>query len=172
MIQQIFFYKKSQGGEALDLQNLFSTETIFLDLDGNTSEELFEEVSKKLKSLGYVTEQYVQGLKERENEFPTGLKMQNYGVAIPHTEPEFVNKEFVAVVRPKAKIEFVLMEDNDLKDEMDLCFFIGMKDGKNSPLILMNLITLIQDENLITSILKNENQNEILQLIRNSLKGE
>ncbi|WJS82758.1 PTS sugar transporter subunit IIA [Tetragenococcus halophilus] len=109
---------------------------------------------------------YYDGLINREKNFPTGLQLEDYGVSIPHTDPETVTKDFIAVVRPSFPIMFSLMEDNDKNIPVDLCFFIGLKDGKRSPLVLVELISLIQNHKLILSILNEKNREKIIEKIQ------
>ena len=55
---------------------MLNEELIYLDMPYSTQNELFEEMSKKFLELGYVNEEYLDALKKREEEFPTGIKTQ------------------------------------------------------------------------------------------------
>jgi len=137
-----------------------------LDVESSSANELFKVMAANLQNKGFVNEKYLDGLINREKEFPTGLQLADYGVSIPHTDPETVKEDFIAIVRPKDPIMFSLMEDNDKKASMDLCFFIGLNDGKKSPLILMELISLIQNHKLILSVLNEKNKEQIIEKIQ------
>lgn len=52
---------------------MLNEELIYLDMPYSTQNELFEEMSKKFLELGYVNEEYLDALKKREEEFPTGI---------------------------------------------------------------------------------------------------
>lgn len=117
------------------MKNLFDKELVFLDIESSNANELFKIIAGDLKNKGFVNEKYYDGLINREKNFPTGLQLEDYGVSIPHTDPETVTKDFIAVVRPSFPIMFSLMEDNDKNIPVDLCFFIGLKDGKRLSLI-------------------------------------
>lgn len=148
------------------MKNLFNKELVFLDIESANENELFEVMADKLKNKGFVNEKYLDGLIKREKVFPTGLQLEDYGVSIPHTDPETVKKDFIAIVRPRSPISFSLMEDNDKKASMDLCFFIGLRDGKKSPAALMELISLIQNHKLILSVLNENNKEKIIEKIQ------
>lgn len=148
------------------MKNLFDKELVFLDIESSNANELFKIIAGDLKNKGFVNEKYYDGLINREKDFPTGLQLEDYGVSIPHTDPETVTKDFIAVVRPSFPIMFSLMEDNDKNIPVDLCFFIGLKDGKRSPLVLVELISLIQNHKLILSILNEKNREKIIEKIQ------
>ncbi|GMG63879.1 PTS sugar transporter subunit IIA [Tetragenococcus halophilus] len=148
------------------MKNLFDKELVFLDIESSNANELFKIIAGDLKNKGFVNEKYYDGLINREKNFPTGLQLEDYGVSIPHTDPETVTKDFIAVVRPSFPIMFSLMEDNDKNIPVDLCFFIGLKDGKRSPLVLVELISLIQNHKLILSILNEKNREKIIEKIQ------
>ena len=148
------------------MKNLFDKELVFLDIESSNANELFKIIAGDLKNKGFVNEKYYDGLINREKDFPTGLQLEDYGVSIPHTDPETVTKDFIAVVRPSFPIMFSLMEDNDKNIPVDLCFFIGLKDGKRSPLVLVELISLIQNHKLILSMLNENNREKIIEKIQ------
>lgn len=148
------------------MKNLFNKELVFLDIESSNANELFKVIADDLKNKGFVNEKYYDGLISREKDFLTGLQLEDYGVSIPHTDSETVKKDFIAVVRPSFPIMFSLMEDNDKNIPVDLCFFIGLKDGKKSPLVLVELISLIQNHKLILSILNENNREKIIEKIQ------
>ena len=63
-----------------------------------------------LLEKGYVKEEYREGIKEREAKFPTGLKLNNLNVAIPHAEPKYTTASKLIVVRLKNKVAFLNAE--------------------------------------------------------------
>ncbi len=146
----------------MNFEKLLCEETIFLDIKADNEIELFKVISDNLKSKGFVKDSYLQGLINREKNYPTGLKLEKYGVAIPHTDTEHIEKEFVAIVRPLPPVFFTLMDDDEEKDSMDICFFIGLKDSKKSTDILVKLMELIQNESLILSLLKESDKKNII----------
>ena len=88
-------------------------ELIFLDENSNNREELFESISHKLMDLGYVKSSYQVALNSREDEFPTGLITKFLPIALPHADPENVNKAFIAVARNNQEIPMLQMGSNE-----------------------------------------------------------
>ena len=53
--------------------------------------ELFEAMFNKMYEAGVVKDDYLAAVKEREENYPTGLLVGNTGFAIPHTDSSKVN---------------------------------------------------------------------------------
>ena len=58
---------------------------IFPDAEASSYEDVFRQVGGALTGAGYTKSTYVEALVEREREYPTGLDVDGWGVAIPHT---------------------------------------------------------------------------------------
>lgn len=91
----------------------FKTNLIFIDLDAKDSKEVFEQVGGAFIREGYAKETYIQGLIDREAEFPTGLDIDGFGVAIPHTPVEHVNKTGTAIAVLRNPVTFHEMGGDD-----------------------------------------------------------
>lgn len=63
-----------------------------VSLSGNTDKEVLKQMASALQEEGYVKETFSDAIIQREISFPTGLPMGGINVAIPHTDPEHVNK--------------------------------------------------------------------------------
>ena len=88
-------------------------ELIIPGLEAKSSDDIFEALGGKLVKQGYCKESYVQALKDREAEFPTGINTGEKGVAIPHTDVSHVNKKGIAIATLKQPVEFVEMGTDD-----------------------------------------------------------
>ncbi|VJH02042.1 phosphoenolpyruvate-dependent sugar phosphotransferase system [Streptococcus pneumoniae] len=66
---------------------MLQPDLIRLDCSVSKHTELFQMVGKELEEKGYVTNQYLEALLEREQRFPTGLKTRFLNIALPHTDP-------------------------------------------------------------------------------------
>lgn len=61
----------------------------------------FEQVYEQALELGWVRSDFLERIKQREEIFPTGIQLEKYGAAIPHTDAECIFTEFVAVITNK-----------------------------------------------------------------------
>ena len=57
----------------MDINEMLNIDLIDVNLRAETKEELFELVGKDLEVKGFVNKNYIEGIKKREKEFPTGL---------------------------------------------------------------------------------------------------
>ena len=66
----------------------------------------FTILSQKACLLGKVTDEFEVNVKKREDNFPTGIQLEDFAVAIPHTDAEYVKEEFIAVAVFKEPVKF------------------------------------------------------------------
>jgi len=149
----------------MKLVDFIHPKTIWVKAKFNQQGHLFEMVAQKCHSLGLVTENFLPGIIEREKNFPTGLKLDGYAVAIPHTEPEHVNEEFIAVVTSEDGVPFKLMDDANEEVQVNVIFMLGLNSPHNQLSALQQLIAVIQDKDNVNSILQADTHEEITQIL-------
>src|SRR5699024_7236937 len=71
-------------------------------------------ISADLEEKDYIEKSFEQAIIERENNFPTGLQLEEFSIAIPHTDVIHIKKPFVAVYRLKNSINFYQMGTDDV----------------------------------------------------------
>ena len=70
-------------------------------LDAKTKDDIMESMGGRFVELGYCKPSYVQALKDREVEFPTGIDIDGAGVAMPHTDVSNVNRAGIGIATLK-----------------------------------------------------------------------
>lgn len=145
------------------LDKYINMDTIFLNVDAKNRKDLFHKVSEKLRKNKYVREGFEEFIQNREDNFPTGLKLENDTVAIPHGDSKYIQKPFVAVVTLQNPIKQRAMDDNEQLD-IDILFFLGL-DNSNHLKLLQSIINLIQKKDFLSEIREAESQDEILRII-------
>ena len=115
--------------------SLFTPELVFFDVDASTSDEMFAALEPELKEKGYIKDTWLDAIKTREHNYPTGLECQAISVAIPHVEPENIAKPYIAVVRNQKPIAFAPMG--------------GMVDHDVQAHLVLNLGLLAHDEDQV-----------------------
>ena len=68
----------------MEYKEMFVPSLIQLAVDVKNKEEAFLIAAKRLEKMGYVNENYLNGLIAREREFPTGLITKYLNIALPH----------------------------------------------------------------------------------------
>ena len=132
---------------------LFREDLIFLDVDLKDTEQVFDFIYNKLFERGIVKESFLNGIKERESKYPTGLPTKPYCVAIPHCNPENVNTESVSIIRFNDTVRFGEMGKIDQYLDCKFAFVLTMK-GVKQVSILSDLINVFQSESTMDKILK------------------
>jgi len=97
---------------------------IFMNLNAVTTDDVMEKVGDQFVKYGYCKDSFVEALKVREREFPTGLDINGVGVAIPHTDVTHVNRAGMAIAKLTSGVEFIQMGTDDYKvsAKLILCY--------------------------------------------------
>lgn len=147
-------------------ENMFHKEAVFLNIDAKTTDEVLDFVYEKMHALGYVSEEFQQAVKEREDKYPTGLPGPVCDIAVPHTDPEYVVKPFIAVVTTKKGVPFVQMATRDEYLKSRIIFVLGFKTGKYQVKILQTLIRrFLQETEMAEAFLKAEDVDSCYELL-------
>lgn len=147
------------------LKGLLTKDLIFLNSDAKTSTELFESFSKVALDKKYVNDKFLDKIIKREATFPTGLELEDYSVAIPHTDADTIEKEFVGVVISPNGIPFSRMDDPDKKISAKVEFVLGLKQPHAQLEMLQYLMGLIQDKDKVNQLLAAKSADEIIEIL-------
>lgn len=152
---------------SMEISEFFNKELVITGLDAEHRDDVFEALYSRLYKKGFVKESYLNALKEREKNYPTGLQLKNYNVAIPHTDPEHVIKPAIAVATLKKPVIFKNMA-NPLEDvEVNIVFMIALNEAHSQVKMLQQLVQLIQNDSLIEKIIWSKGGDEIIKLLKN-----
>lgn len=124
----------------------FDHHLCFFQLDVENKQQLFETLAGKLQQEGFVKENYLEGITEREEEYPTGILVGETGFAIPHTDSVRVNKSQICFASLKHPVEFSDMVDKENKISVSLVFMLAMSQPHEQVDTLQNMIALFQNE--------------------------
>lgn len=145
----------------MTLNQYIDRNLIWIDVIIDNTDQLFEIVAEKAKLLGYVHSNFLERIKIREKNYPTGLKYKNHAIAIPHTDPETIQKQFIAVVIPKNTLHFCLMDDPNKKEAIDIVFVLGLDNPESQLNVLQEVIAMIQDEKKVHQLITAKTINEL-----------
>lgn len=145
----------------MELNELITEKLIKVKLPCKDRNQLFEMMHEEAFKNGHVEPTYLEGLMSRENVFPTGIKLNNYNVAIPHTDAHHIKEEFIAVVVPENPVGFKLMEDETQEEKMDLIFMLGLNKPHSQLEVLQQLMGLIQKEEIVKQIIEAKDKAQV-----------
>lgn len=124
--------------------------------------DAINQTAKILLNKGLVKESYIEAIKKREESFPTGLKFENYGIAIPHTDPEHVINEAILINILEKPVKFEQMASEGLMTDVNIIIMLAIKNKENQVPYLQALIEIFQDKEKIDKLLESEN-NDIIE---------
>jgi len=155
-----------------DFQNLFKRELIFTS-DANTKDEIFEEVGQYLIEKEYVKDNFIDGVKEREKNYPTGLDLSPIGenvnnVAIPHTEVEYCLSKGISFVKLKNEIEFYNMIKPEEPLNAKYLFFIINNEKNGQTEVLSDLMDFLTKEENIKKLDEINNKDTLFKFLTNN----
>ncbi|KHD44106.1 PTS sugar transporter subunit IIA [Streptococcus hongkongensis] len=129
-------------------------ELIFLKEKGMTSyQDVLHFLSQQLCDRGIVKEGFEEAILEREIIFPTGLQFEGYGVAIPHTDAEYVNETKLAIMTLEKPVTFTQMATTDQAVEVTFVMMLAIPDAHSQVDMLQKVISVLQDKETITTLL-------------------
>lgn len=138
----------------------------FVDESFKSAYDLFEKVSERAGDLGWVRDDFLPRIKKRESMFPTGLQLEKYGVAIPHTDAECVLKEFVAVIVNDKLVDFSSMVDINEKIPTKLVFVLGLNQPHAQLEMLESLMGMLQNQELLDELIDSKSPKDLIQKIK------
>jgi len=107
------------------MQTVFQ-DLVAVDVEAQDTEEIIRTAGQMLLEHGFVKDSYIQAVIEREKIYPTGLKLQEIAVAMPHTDREHVIKPGVCVVKLEKPVIFAHMGEPDTKVEVEIIFMMSI----------------------------------------------
>jgi PTS system galactitol-specific IIA component len=134
----------------LDLK-LVDSNLVMVNIEASTKEEALKKLAGRMCENGYVKESFANAILEREKVFPTGLPTEGFGVAIPHTDVEHVNKPGIALGILQNPVKFNMMGDCDPDNLIDVkvLFMLAIKEPHMQLKLLQDIMEMIQDSELL-----------------------
>ncbi|WP_429963790.1 PTS sugar transporter subunit IIA [Enterococcus sp. AZ072] len=142
---------------------------VFYDQTFADQEAFFKKANTDLLGTEFVTGTFYESVVKRESKYPTGLALPTMSIAIPHTDPENINKAFIAVYHLTQPVVFTQMATIDVKVESQLILVLGIKEPKEQVGLLSTIIDLISAEDFVDQYRKIQDQEDMYQLFKKNL---
>ncbi|WP_339182438.1 PTS sugar transporter subunit IIA [Oceanobacillus sp. FSL W7-1293] len=150
---------------------MISEDAVFTNLGASNKEEALRLMSNAFSENGYVNEGYYESILEREKNAPTGIEAYDFGIAIPHTDPKFVNSDSLGVAVLKDPVQFHSMVNIKETIEVKVIFLLGLSKSTKHLNILRQIMDLIKEEGVLKKMTAMP-QKELYQFLQNHLKSE
>lgn len=146
----------------MDLSKVIKRETIKLDMEATTKEEVIKELAELLYKVNAISnkENFLKDVFYRESIGTTGI---GNGIAIPHGKSKFVNKTSLAIGRTKSAIEWESLDEQPVHF---IILFAVTEEDKNSThiKILAKVASNLGDDDVCANLLKAKSPEEILDI--------
>lgn len=129
-------------------------ELAIIELEADSKEQVLQQLGSRLIRQGYVKEGFIESILQREVAYPTGLPTEPYGVAIPHTDGDMVNRSTVAFASLKKPVPFLMMGTDDKLVDVKLIFMLALKSPDDQLEMLQKLMGLIQDTDMVSKLVR------------------
>lgn len=137
-----------------------------LNLSYATAENALRELGEFAYDLNYVENEYIEALLEREANYPTGLEIpsEDYGIAIPHADPDFVLEQAIILGFPSDSVTFRSMDDKEKEIDVDLVLLLLVTEAEGYSTFLSNLTKLFQNSEFAEHV-REQNREALLNQI-------
>lgn len=117
---------------------------VLLNYEARDRRQVLQELGKRVMAKGYITEQFIEKLLEREEEFPTGLEMP-YPIAIPHVGGN-CRQSFLALAIMREPVVFNAMDGTGKELPVSLVFMFGITNPSDQVDVLKRFISSFREE--------------------------
>ena len=149
----------------MQLEDMLFPECTLGHVKADRKEDVIWRLYEKLLQNGRIKESFYDAVLEREKEYPTGLKFEEWEVAIPHVSPEHVLASTVAIAVLDEPIEFKRMDDDSFV-HVKVVFNIALgKDGKQIE-ILQDIMAIFSNSEKMERIVNAESPEEVISIIK------
>ena len=112
-----------------------------------------------------INDGWYDGISTREKNYPTGLHTEAAAIAIPHTDPQFIEKPYIAVIKPKTPIVFQPMAGMGDEVPAELIINLGVLRDGGQVAGLQNLMNIFMDKEKTADILAQTTQEGMVDAI-------
>lgn len=145
----------------------FDSKIAEFQVEAKDRNDAFQRLAKQLCAKDFITEDFLEHVNEREENFPTGLPVNKFGVAIPHTDSVYVKKSQIAFMSLKSPITFFEMGTSDKPIEVNMIFMLALKEPHEQLEMLQKLIGMIQQQDTMERLYQCKTKSEFIQIIHN-----
>ena len=147
------------------MSDMFDAKIALFHQDVQGKEAALKLLAEEFMKSGVAKETFYDGLIAREKNYATGLTLNNMCVAIPHTDPEHVNRTQVGFMSLKEPVEFIEMGTDDKKIPVTMMFMLALKEAHQQLDMLMKLMDVFQNDELMEKFRNVDNYEDYYRLI-------
>ena len=147
------------------MSDLFDAKIAIFNAHADSRDEALKLLADQFINTGVAKDSFFEGILTREENFATGLSLNNMCVAIPHTDPEHVNRTQVGFMSLDEPVEFIEMGTEDKKIPVTMLFMLALKEAHQQLDMLMKLMDMFQNDDLMDRFAEVDNYDDYSKLI-------
>ena len=147
------------------MADLFDAKIALFHKHAENRDEALKMLADEFMNSGVAKDTFFTGIIEREKVFATGLSLDNMCVAIPHTDPEHVNRTQIGFMSLTEPVEFIEMGTDDKVIPVTMMFMLALKEAHEQLDMLMKLMDVFQDNDLMERFRNVDNYEDYYALI-------
>ena len=144
----------------------FNHQIALLKKDVSSKEVAFQMLADELMKNDCINQDFLANIIKREEIFPTGLEINGIGVAIPHTDSEYVKESQVGFMSLEKPLSFLEMGTNDKEVSVSLLFMLALKEPHEQLEMLQRLIEMFQQEGVLELLMKVDQKDAYQEIIQ------
>lgn len=153
------------------LFDLLRPEHILIGLKAANAQEALRLLNQALVASGHTLPEFADDVWKREQEYPTGLPTQPIAVAIPHADPDHVQRSAVAIGVLNEPVTFAQMgSDGSLTLAVKVVILLAIKEREKQVTMIQQVISLIQNAQLLENLCQSSDSHSAHEAIRSALK--
>ncbi len=150
------------------MADMFDERIALFHRHAESRDEALKMLAEEFMKSGVAKDTFYEGILSREKVFATGLSLNNMCVAIPHTDPEHVNRTQIGFMSLDAPVEFIEMGTEDKKIPVTMMFMLALKEAHQQLDMLMKLMDAFQNDELMEKFEAVDNFDDYYKLIEES----
>lgn len=143
---------------------------VLTGLDAPDADALFTEVAQALRERGWVAPTFLEALRKREREFPTGLDFGRFHAALPHVDPEHVHTSALVVAVNRRPVTFQAMDNPARALSCRLAVFPMLRDATKQVPFLVAATGSLQQPGFYEQLSSAEDPEQVAALLRGALE--
>ena len=147
------------------MSDMFDAKIALFHQHAASKEEALKLLADEVIKSGVAKDTFYDGIITREKNFATGLSLNNMCVAIPHTDPEHVNRTQVAFMSLDEPVDFIEMGTDDKVIPVTMMFMLALKEAHQQLDMLMKLMDVLQNDELMEKFRNVDNYEDYYRLI-------
>ena len=130
---------------------MFEKKIALFHEEASTRDEALKKLADEFVKAGVVRDDFYEGILKREANFPTGLITDTIGVAIPHTDSEYIIENQLGFMSLKEPVEFRFMADPDQTVQVKLMIMMALQSHDQVDM-LCKLMDIFSDPELLNKL--------------------